>query len=136
MRPYQRRVLVLAVTEAVAVGMFWLLLRLDPPGWETHEYPFIWLYSLPLGGVVLLCNRPLRRLRKRAWLYVSTSVVSGVVAAVIWTYAALFLTGGYLLAADANPLWCWAVAAVAATCVNLRFAGHSVRPVVTPHADV
>ena len=135
MRTYQRRVLVIAVAEAVAVGMFWVLLRLYSPGRETHEYPFILLYSLPLGGIVLLCNRPLRRLRRRTWLYVSMGVVSGGVAAVAWAYAALFLTGGYLLAADANPLWCWIVAALAATGVNLRFAQPSDRPGAAPQAE-
>ena len=136
MRPYQRRILVITVAELVAVAMFWLLLRVYRPGWETHEYPFIWLYSLPLGGLVLLLNRPLRRLRQRTWLYVSSGIVSGVVAAVAWSYMALFLTGGYLLAADVNPLWCWAVAALAATSLNLRLARTSARPRTTRQAAV
>jgi hypothetical protein len=119
MQPYQRRFLVIIVAEAVAIGMFWLFLRLSRPGWETSEYPFIILYSLPLGALVLLCNWPVRRLRSRPALYVGAAIFSSIGAAIAWTAAALFLTGGYLLAADANPLWCWAAAALVATAVNL-----------------
>lgn len=125
MRSSLRRLLVMATADAVAVAMFWLLLRIDRPGWKTHEYPFIILYSVPLGALVLLFDRPIRRrLRSRRVLYVVAGIGTALTASIGWTFLAYVLTGGYLLASDVNPLWCWTVAALAATAVNLCTPDH------------
>ena len=129
MRPVIRRLIVIATTVAVAVATFWLLVRAALLPWHTTEYGFITVFSIPLGALVLLLNRPIRRyLRRWRLLYAFADLVAALLAAVGWTFIAYVLTGGYLLAADANPLVCWVVAAVVASAVNLsvRDAGGTV----------
>ena len=49
-----------------------------------------------------------------------TGVLAALVASVVWTLLAVALTGGYALAFDANPLWCWTAASLAGVTVDLR----------------
>jgi hypothetical protein len=136
MHPVIRRLVVVATTVAVAVGTFWFLVRIAQLPWQTTEYGFITVFSIPLGALVLLLERPIRRhLRHRRLLYAAAGLIAGLVAAVGWTLIAYVLTGGYLLAADANPLVCWTVAAIVASAVNLSVRDAGVIPSV-PQAAV
>jgi hypothetical protein len=107
---------------AVAFAVFWLLVRLLLPGWESHEYVAIAVWSVPLGFLVLLAASPLRsRLRSRPLVRVVLATVAAVAAAVLWTFLSVVFTGGYALAFDANPLWCWTAGSLAGVAVDLQW---------------
>jgi hypothetical protein len=74
------------------------------------EYPFLALWSVPPALVVY----PLaRRVRGHAPRRVAIATAAGIAVGLAWTFTALFLSGGYLLAADFPVLWCWVWGAVA-----------------------
>lgn len=77
---------------------------------STSEYPFLLLWSLPPAALVYPAAR---RLRGGPVRRVSLAALAGILIGIGWTYAALFLSGGYLLAADFPVLWCWVWGAVA-----------------------
>ena len=130
-----RRLVVVATTVAVAVASFRFLVHQSLLPWQTTEYGFITVFSLPLGALVLVLERPIRRhLRRKRLLYAAAGVVAALVAAVGWTLLAYVLTGGYLLAADANPLVCWTAAALVATAVNLGVRDAGIIPSVSQAA--
>jgi hypothetical protein len=121
MKPWVRRAVVFAVTVGASVVTFAILLRLLRPGWASREHAAILVWSLPLGMLVLAGALPLRRfLRKQsAALRALAVLLGGAVVAILWTVAAVALTGGYALAFDANPLWCWYVGSVAGLSASL-----------------
>jgi hypothetical protein len=111
-----RWLVVMAVTVGVAFAAFVILVHVLRPGWQSREYVAIAIWTIPLGGLVLLFARLLRsRLRQRPIVRVLACVLSALVASVLWTFLAVALTGGYALAFDANPLWCWTAASLAGT---------------------
>jgi hypothetical protein len=113
---------VVATTSGVAFTVFWLLVRLLRPGWVSHEYGAIAVWSLPLGFLVLLTARPLRtRFLDRPLLRGFAALLAALLASIAWTFLAVALTGGYALAFDANPLWCWTAASLAGVAVDLRW---------------
>jgi len=118
-----RRLAVVAVTIAASVLTFWTLLQISPPSWKTTEYPAIAFWSLPLGFLVLLIAiLPRRRFRRSNILVrLLLSVVLAAIAAIVWTYLAIGLTGGYALAFDANPLVCWLVGSFAGMLTALNW---------------
>jgi hypothetical protein len=108
---WARRLSVVVVTVAASALTFWIILQISPPPWKTSEYAAIAFWSLPLGFLVLLIAKLPRRWFARSNVVVRlfVSVVLAAIAAIVWTYLAVGLTGGYALAFDANPLHCWAV---------------------------
>ena len=113
---------VIVTTIGVATTVFWLLVRLSRPGWTSHEYAAIAMWSVPLGFLVLLSARPVRtRFLARPIMRTVTGVLAALVATVVWTFLAVALTGGYALAFDANPLWCWSAASLAGVAVDLQW---------------
>jgi hypothetical protein len=111
MNRWIRRFIVVAVSIVGSVLTFWRLLQISPPTWETSEYPAIALWSLPLGLLVLIVAKLPRRWFAGSSIVIRliVSVVLAGITAVVWTYLAIGLTGGYALAFDANPFVCWAV---------------------------
>lgn len=80
---------------------------------ETHEYPFLVYASIPPALVVYAIARRarfLQRLDAVRWALAATAI--GVLTGFAWTFAALFLTGGYLMAADFPVLYCWTLGSV------------------------
>lgn len=77
---------------------------------STSEYPFLVLWSLPPA---LLVYPTARRMRGDPRRRAVVATVAGILIGLGWTFAALFLSGGYLLAADFPVLWCWVWGAVA-----------------------
>lgn len=112
---------VISTTAAAAFLTFVVLLRLDPPGWESREYGAIAFWSLPLGGLVLVGAKMIRRFTGRPWLFRTLAVVITVAITIIWTFIAVALTGGYALAFDANPLYCWLIGAAAGMAVDVNW---------------
>ena len=113
---------VVGTTIAVAFTLFWLLVRMLRPGWVSHEYGAIAVWSLPLGFLVLLTGRPLRtRFLDRPLLRGFAALLAGLLASIAWTFLAVAFTGGAALAFDANPLWCWMAASLAGVAVDLRW---------------
>lgn len=104
-----RWVAVVAATVGGAFGTFALLLRLLRPGWVSREYGAIAFWSLPLAALVLVGATLIGRFRARPWLFRSLAVVTCIAITVGWTLLAIALTGGYALAFDANPFYCWLV---------------------------
>jgi hypothetical protein len=115
MNRWARRLAVVAISVAVSVLTFWTFIRIDPPPWKESEYFAIAFWSLPLGFLVLLVAKLPRRWVARSHIIVRlfVSVVLAAVCAVVWTWLAVALTGGYALAFDANPLLCWAAGSLA-----------------------
>ena len=123
MNRWIRRLVVVAVTIVASVLTFWRLLQISRPTWETSEYPAIAIWSLPLGIVVLLVAKlPRRWLTRRSIIIrLIVSVALAGISAVVWTYLAVGLTGGYALAFDANPLVCWAVGSLVGTLTAMNW---------------
>jgi peptidoglycan/LPS O-acetylase OafA/YrhL len=111
MNRWTRRLIVVAITMVGSVLTFWTLLRISPPSWETSEYPAMAFWSLPLGLMALLVAKLPRRWLARSSIFIRVIVSAALagITAVVWTYLAVWLTGGYALAFDANPFVCWAV---------------------------
>jgi hypothetical protein len=114
MNRWLRRLAVIALTVLGSVLTFWQLLQIFPVTWKTSEYPAIAVWSLPLGLLILLVAKIPRRwlARRNLLIRLVASVILAAISAVVWTFLAVGLTGGYALAFDANPLICWAVGSV------------------------
>ena len=110
MHRWMRRLVVIAITTATSVLTFWILLRVYRPNWETREYPAIVGWSLPLGLLVLGAAALERRWvsRRHPLARMAAAIILAADCAILWLYIAVALTGGYALAFDSNPLWCWA----------------------------
>ena len=110
-----RWVVVIVVTMIVALLAFAVIIKIQPPGWQSREYSAMLVWSFPLGFVVLGVARILLKvLRGRGPIAQASGLVIGaLVSAITWTGLAVVLTGGYALAFDANPLWCWTAASLA-----------------------
>ena len=120
---WARRLAVIATTLISTFITFWIVVHLTRPGWESHEYPAILVWTVPLSFLVLLFGKLSRR-----WFAKRTPIVRivgsfflALVCAVVWTFLAVILTGGYALAFDANPLFCWAVGSVAGSLLNTQW---------------
>jgi hypothetical protein len=116
-----RWLVVVFTTVLVSFLTFWLLVHLLRPGWNSSEYSAIAVWTIPLGVLILMIAKFLRRWI-RHWHAIARAValvLSAVLAAVVWTELAIVLTGGYALAFDANPLWCWTAASIAGMSVAL-----------------
>jgi peptidoglycan/LPS O-acetylase OafA/YrhL len=116
-----RRILVMVATGAATLFSFWFLIDMHPPPWNTTEYFGITFWSLPQAAIVLaLCARPRRWLAGRSLsVRVASALGIAVVAALLWTFAAYFASGGYILAFDASPLYSWLGGAIAGCFVSL-----------------
>lgn len=133
---WTRRLVVIVVTLLGSVVTFWALVHFTRPGWRSHEYAAIVVWTLPLAFFVLLFGKLARK-----WFGQRASVVRfagslGIagICAVFWTFLAVFLTGGYALAFDANPLVCWTVGSVAGMLVDLEWHAHDIRGINPPLA--
>ena len=113
----------MTVTAIAGVLTFWQLLQIDPPAWETSEYPAMAFWSFLLGGWVLAIAKYPRRwlVRSNIGVRILVSIVLAPISAVTWTYLAVGLTGGYALAFDANPFVCWAVGSLAGMLTALNW---------------
>src|SRR5438270_135669 len=109
------RIAVLGGTVAVTVLSFWILLQIDRPGWETHEYPALIFWTAPPALLLALLAGPIRSflLRRSIVIRIVIPIVVAPLFAYGWLWVAYYGTGGYVLAFDANPLWCWTAGAVA-----------------------
>ncbi|MEO7360146.1 MAG: hypothetical protein ABI120_07445 [Gemmatimonadaceae bacterium] len=107
--------LALIFTVATAFLLFWILVHVRRPGWESQEYVAIVVWTVPLGLFVAGLAPGLRRrlAGRRLGLRPAALVGIAVAIAVTWMFIAVALTGGYALAFDANPLWCWTAGALA-----------------------
>ncbi len=106
-----RYLAIIAATVGGSFATFVILLYRDPRGWESHEYSAIAFWSVPLAFLVLALGKlGRRRLRERS-VAIRLAVATGttIIAAIAWTFMAVVLTGGYALAFDANPFYCWLV---------------------------
>jgi hypothetical protein len=128
-----RYLAVVAATVGGSFATFALLLRLYRPGWESHEYQAIAFWSVPLAVLVLALAKVGRR-----WLGARPVVirllaagVTAIGAAIAWTYAAVALTGGYALAFDANPFYCWLVGSLLGTAAAQLWPRRPPRPAST-----
>ncbi len=128
---WMRRLAVFAVTVTAGVSTFWIVVHLARPGWKSHEYVAIALWTIPLSFFVLLFGKLARRWfgRRKPFIRVVGSLIIAVVCAVFWTFLAVALTGGYALAFDADPLFCWTIASVAGMLVNVQW------PLLEPSAQ-
>ena len=126
MNRWMRRFVVIAITTGTSVLTFWILLRVYRPDWETREYPAIVVWSVPLGFLVLGAAALERRWvsRRHPLARVAATMVLAAACAIIWLYMAVALTGGYALAFDANPLWCWASGSLAGMLVAVLWPRH------------
>jgi len=115
MTRWTRRLAVFVVTLTSSVLTFWLLLRLGRPGWKSHEYFAIAFWTLPLCFLVLLSAKLERRwfTQRNALIRSVATIVLALVCSLLWTFLAVVLTGGYALAFDANPFYCWTIASLA-----------------------
>ena len=112
-----RYLAIVAATVGGSFATFVVLLHRYRPGWESHEYAAIAFWSVPLALLVLALGRIGRRwLRVRSLaIRIAVALVTTVAAAIAWTFVAVALTGGYALAFDANPFYCWLVGSLIGT---------------------
>jgi hypothetical protein len=120
---WARRLVVIATTLLSTFITFRILVYLMRPGWESHEYSAIVVWTVPLSFLVLLFGKLSRRwfARPTTIVRIAGSIFLALVCAVVWTYLAVVLTGGYALAFDANPLFCWGVGSVAGSLLNTQW---------------
>jgi peptidoglycan/LPS O-acetylase OafA/YrhL len=139
MTRWTRRLAVIAVTLAASVLTFWLLLRLTRPGWQSHEYFAIAFWTLPLCFLVLLSAKVERRwfAQRNALIRSVATIVLILVCSVLWTFLAVELSGGYALAFDANPFYCWTIASLAGMVTAVRWPRTQVKSEhTTPQAAI
>jgi hypothetical protein len=115
MNPWLRRVIVILATLGASLLTFTLLVYLDRPGWKSQEYLSIAFWTLPLAFLVLLVTRLTRRFLRRRPTAIGSfiAILLALVTSVTWTFLAVVLTGGYALAFDANPFFCWTAGSLA-----------------------
>ena len=120
---WARRLVVVATTLVSTLITFRILVHLMRPGWESHEYSAIVVWTVPLSFLVLLFGKLSRRwfAMRTPIVRVAGSILLALVCAVVWTYLAVVLTGEYALAFDANPLFCWAAGSVAGSLLNTQW---------------
>ena len=111
MNRWPRRGSVVGGTIVASSLTFEVLLLIFRPGWHSREHLAFIVWSCPLALAVLAAAIPLRRsLRLRSGVFRgAVTVFAALVVAYAWTLSAVVLTGGYALAFDANPFWCWSV---------------------------
>ena len=109
MADWRIRLIALVSTVAMAFALFWGLVHLLRPGRESREYVAIVVWTVPLALLMAGVAPKLRRRLsgRRRGLRPAVLIGVAVASAVAWTFVAVMLTGGYALAFDANPLWCW-----------------------------
>jgi hypothetical protein len=132
-----RRLAVIAVTAAGSVASFGFLLELHPPPWRTTEYAGIGLWSVPEALVILAFGAPARRwlTGRPPLLRVAAALGIAVLSAVLWTFAAYFASGGYIMAFDANPLFSWMGGAIGGSLVSMLWPDMwTPRPAAEPAA--
>lgn len=132
-----RYLTVVAATVGGSFATFVVLLRLHRPGWESNEYQAIAFWSVPLAALVLALAKVGRRWRgARLVIRLLLALLAAVAAAVVWTYVAVALTGGYALAFDANPFYCWLAGSLLGTAVAHFWPRHPPRPASIAQAAV
>jgi hypothetical protein len=117
------RLAAFAATIGITLLAFWSLIHLLRPGWQSSEYTAIVVWTVPLALLMTALAKPLRQrvVGRALWLRAAVGLAVAVVCAVGWTFAAVALTGGYALAFDANPLWCWMLGSLAGALVALSW---------------
>jgi peptidoglycan/LPS O-acetylase OafA/YrhL len=133
-RRWRRRLIILAATVAASTLTFELLLLLDPPPWTSSEHIAIAVWTLPLGLLVVAMSRLLRRVVGHRATMVKLIVLPPVAAivAIVWTLAAVVISGGYALAFDVSPLWCWFVGSLAGLATALFGKNSASSPTPSP----
>jgi hypothetical protein len=103
------RLIALLATIVASVALFSVLVHLMRPGWRSNEYLAITVWTAPLALLAAAIAPALRRrlAGRRVAVRLAVTAILAVMIAIAWTFAAVALTGGYALAFDANPLWCW-----------------------------
>ena len=121
MNHWRVRLAVFGITIAASFAAFEILLLLQDPGWKSSEHVAIIFWSIPLGFIVLGVGSLLRRRlgTRSGGVRGFVVAIAAVAVTIIWTFGAIVLTGGYALAFDANPLWCWFIGSLAGLVVAL-----------------
>jgi hypothetical protein len=115
--------IILAAVGA-SVLTFALLVYLDRPDRQSHEYIAIAIWTLPLAFLVLLVTRMTRTFLDRRSMITRwfLAVILAIATSLTWTFLAVWLSGGYTLAFDANPFFCWTVGSLVGFFAALRIA--------------
>jgi len=107
--------LIAALTSIVgSVAMFAILILVLRPGWVSHEYLGLAVWSVPPAIVVALAARVLGRpiAERSAIVRCAVATVTGAVIGVGWAFASYYLSAGWVLAFDAPVLYCWSFGAI------------------------